>query len=30
MVIELREMEYEKRLEVLGLTTLAVRRKGGN
>ena len=30
MVIELRSLEYEKRLEVLGLTTLESRRKRGN
>ena len=30
MVIELRAMEYEERLEVLGLTTLETRRKRGD
>ena len=30
MVIELRSMEYEERLEVLGLTTLESRRKRGD
>ena len=30
MAIELRSMEYEERLEVLGLTTLEERRKRGD
>ena len=30
MVIELRAMEYEERLEILGLTTLETRRKRGD